>query len=64
MILKPCSLCGVTMRVESLAEKHCSTACSELAQRRADAKPGTTWYFPANDEQKKHHLDLLRRAGL
>ncbi len=69
MIRHPCSICDVTIRVESLADKYCGIACAEVARRRqryADlgVKPGHPEYHPTTDEMRSLHHAGLRKRGL
>ena len=69
MIRRPCAICEVTFKADSLADKYCGAACAALAYRRqhyADqgVKPGHPEYIPTNGAQRSLHRAGLRKRGL
>lgn len=57
IITRPCAVCQVTIRVESLNHKYCGETCSALAQRRqlADDKK-----LPHSHEERHAVTDTQR----
>ena len=69
MIRRPCAICEVVFKADSLADKYCGTACAELARRRqhyADqgVKPGHIEYHPTTPIQRSQHRAGMRKRGL
>ena len=66
MIKRPCEICEVIIKVDSLSHKYCGEACAELARRRQryaeqGVKPGHIEYTPTTPEQRVLHRTALKR---
>ena len=68
-IARPCAVCDVTFKADSLTYRFCGPACAHLAARREHfaalgVEPGHSEYHPITPKQKSLHRAGLKCRGL